>query len=69
MVTYRYGIIIATEASKIYLWDFNYKPIKEIDLTSFMFKLFNYDIADLLVAKDKLLISTTNGDIIEIKLN
>ncbi|KAL4455920.1 hypothetical protein ABPG73_008674 [Tetrahymena malaccensis] len=71
IVTYQYGIIVATGASMIYLFDLKMKqpPIQKIELTTFPFKLFNYDIADILVAVDKLLISTIYGDIIEIKLN
>ncbi|EGR29518.1 PH domain protein [Ichthyophthirius multifiliis] len=70
IITYQYGIIIATEASTIHFWDLNMKiNIKNIDLTTFAFKLFNYNIADILIADDKLLVSTTYGDIIEIKLN
>lgn len=71
IVTYQYGVIVATGASMIYLFDLKMKspPIQKIELTTFPFKLFNYDIADILVAVDKLLISTIYGDIIEIKLN
>lgn len=55
----------------MYMFDLKMKlpPIQKIELTTFPFKLFNYDIADILVAVDKLLISTIYGDIIEIKLN
>ena len=68
ITTFTYGIIISTEASKIHLWDFSFKNnIKNIDLTTFSFKLFNYSIADVLVVTDKLLVTTKNGDIIEIK--
>jgi len=45
------------------------KPIRKIDLTSFNFKLFSYVITGILVTEEKLLVSTANGDIIEIAFN
>jgi hypothetical protein len=74
IASFRYGLIITTEASKLHLVDFSLKnSIKDIDMTAFSFKLVNYDIADVLVTdtwsgeKQKLLVSTKNGDIVEIK--
>lgn len=54
----------------MHLWDFTFSfNIKNIDLTNFSFKLFNYDIADILVVESVLMVSTTDGDIIEIDMN
>ena len=62
---YKYGIIIADESSKIYLYDNNLKiKIKEIDLNSLQFKLFSYIIVDVVVGENSLLISTKNGDVV-----
>ena len=67
IVTFYFGIIISTEASKIHLWDFTFKNnFQTIDLNSFNFKLHKINIADVLVVPDKLLVTTKNGDIIEI---
>lgn len=69
ITTYNFGIIIATDASTIHLWDFTFKNnIKNIDLTAFGFKLFNYNITDIIVAGDKILVVTCEGDIVEIYL-
>ena len=70
MQTYKYGIIFCTDASTIHLQDLTFKNnIKNIELTNFPFKLFSYVIADLVVSDDKMIVSTQNGDIIEIKMN
>jgi microtubule-associated protein-like 5 len=62
-------LIIATDASTIHLWDFTFKNnIRNIDLTTFGFKLFSYVISDILVAGEKILVATTEGDIVEIYL-
>ena len=68
MVTYKQGIIFCTEDdSTIHLYDLTFKMnIKSIELRNFPFKLFSYVIADLIIANDKMLVSTKNGDIIEI---
>ena len=67
IVTFLFGIIISTESSKIHLWDFTFKNnFQTIDLNSFSFKLLKINIADVLVVTDKLLVTTKNGDIIEI---
>ena len=67
ITTFQYGIIVSTSKSKIHLWDFTLKNnIKNIDLANFSFKLFNNSIADVLVVSDKLLVTTKDGDIIEI---
>lgn len=48
ITTYSYGIIIGTNPSTIMLMDFTFKNnIKTIDLSSFGFKLFNYNISDM----------------------
>lgn len=40
---YKFGLAIATEACIIYLRNFNLKQdLKQIDITSFPFKIFNY---------------------------
>lgn len=51
------------------MWDFKFKNnIKNIDLTALSFKLFSYVISDIVVAGDKLLVSSTEGDVVEIFL-
>ena len=48
IATYSYGIIIGTNPSTIMLMDFTFKNnIKTIELSSFGFKLFNYNISDM----------------------
>ncbi|CAK79604.1 unnamed protein product, partial (macronuclear) [Paramecium tetraurelia] len=69
ITSYQFGIIIGTDASTIHLWDFKFKNnIKNIDLTAFSFKLFSYVISDIVVAGDKLLVASTEGDVVEIFL-
>ncbi|KRX11109.1 WD40-repeat-containing domain [Pseudocohnilembus persalinus] len=70
LCSYKYGVIVGVGDSTIHLWDFNFQHnIKNLDLTAFSFKLFSYDIIDILEMNSQLLISTTNGDIIEIDMN
>ena len=69
ITSYQFGIIIGTDASTIHLWDFKFRNnIKNIDLTAFSFKLFSYVISDIVVAGDKLLVASTEGDVVEIFL-
>lgn len=69
ITTYPNGLIVGTDASTIHLWDFTFKnKIKDIDLTTFNFKLFSYSISDIVVAGDKIMVATTEGDIVEIYL-
>jgi microtubule-associated protein-like 5 len=37
-----------------------------MDLTQFGFKLFSYTISDIVVAGDKILVCTIEGDVVEI---
>jgi len=69
ITTYTNGVIIGTDASTVHLWDFKMKNnIKNIDLTAFSFKLFSYVISDIVVAGDKVLVASTEGDVVEIFL-
>ena len=69
ITTYSHGLIIGTDASTIHLWDFTFKNnIKNVDLTTFGFKLFSYNISDIVVAGEKLLVATTEGDVVEVYL-
>lgn len=43
--------------------------IKNIDLTTFPFKLFNFSVCDLVDAGEKLIVTTTEGDVVELHLS
>ena len=43
--------------------------MKNIDLTAFPFKLFNFYIKDIILNKSKILVSTTEGDLLELNIN
>ena len=42
---------------------------KNIVLTTFSFKLFNFTICDMVVTNEKLIVATTEGDLVEILLS
>lgn len=42
--------------------------MKNIDLTTFPFKLFNFNVCDLIVLEGKLMVTTTEGDVVEVNL-
>lgn len=43
--------------------------IKNIDLTTFPFKLINFSVCDLVDAGEKLIVTTTEGDVVELHLS
>jgi hypothetical protein len=43
--------------------------VRNIDLTSFTFKLFNFYVKDIILNKNNLIVSTTEGDLLEININ
>lgn len=62
-----FGVVIATDSASLYLWNLSLtEQTKTIDLTNFTFKLFNFYVCDLVCAENKILVSTLEGDVVEI---
>lgn len=67
IVVYPKGVVIATDAASLHFWDINLTiNFRNLDLTTFSFKLFNFNVSTVIATRAKVLVATTEGDLLEI---
>lgn len=64
------GFAIANDKGFIYIWDAELNhTLKVVELSMFNFKLMSFEITKLSFIQSRLLVSTSAGDIIEIRMH